>query len=115
VTPHFQFRFLLLFFCTGLAHGQPQASPAPAPVAPSRHDTVVVTGTYEPLSIEEIDRSVTLLPARRMELVLSSLVDLLQLDPSLDLQERAPDGVQSDLSIRGASFEQTSCCSTASG
>jgi iron complex outermembrane receptor protein len=91
----------------GLAHGQPQAAPAPAPVAPSRHDTVVVTGTYEPLSIEEIDRSVTLLPARRMELVLSSLVDLLQLDPSLDLQERAPDGVQSDLSIRGASFEQT--------
>ena len=68
---------------------------------------MVVTGTYEPLSIEEIDRSVTLLPARGMELVLNSLVDLLQLDPSLDLQERAPDGVQTDLSIRGANFEQT--------
>ena len=100
MTAHFQFRLLLLLFCMGLAHGQRQA-------APTRHDTVVVTGTYEPLSIEEIDRSVTLLPARRMELVLSSLVDLLQLDPSLDLQERAPDGVQADLSIRGASFEQT--------
>ncbi len=77
------------------------------PAAPARHDTVVVTGTYEPLSIEEIDRSVTLLPARVMELLLNSLADLLQLDPSLDLQERAPDGVQTDLSIRGASFEQT--------
>jgi iron complex outermembrane receptor protein len=42
-----------------------------------------------------------------MELVLNSLVDLLQQDPSLDLQERAPDGVQTDLSIRGANFEQT--------
>jgi len=108
---HFQFRFVFLFsfsFCIGLAQGQPQASPAPVtPAAPPRHDTVVVTGTYEPLSIEEIDRSVTLLPARRLELVLNSLVDLLQLDPSLDLQERAPDGVQTDLSIRGANFEQT--------
>jgi len=108
---HFQFRFVFLFsfsFCIGLAQGQPQASPAPVtPAAPPRHDTVVVTGTYEPLSIEEIDRSVTLLPAREMELVLNSLVDLLQQDPSLDLQERAPDGVQTDLSIRGANFEQT--------
>jgi len=111
IIAHFQFRFLFLFsfsFCIGLAQGQPQASPAPVtPTAPSRHDTVVVTGTYEPLSIDEIDRSVTLLAAREMELVLNSLVDLLQLDPSLDLQERAPDGVQTDLSIRGANFEQT--------
>jgi iron complex outermembrane receptor protein len=98
---HFQFRLLLFSFsCSiGLAQGQP--------ATPARHDTVVVTGTYEPLSIEEIDRSVTLLPARVMELVLNSLVDLLQLDPSLDLRERAPDGVQTDLSIRGANFEQT--------
>jgi iron complex outermembrane receptor protein len=95
-------RFLLLLsfsFCIALAQG--------TPAAPPRHDTMVVTGTYEPLSIEEIDRSVTLLPARVMELVLNSLVDLLQLDPSLDLQERAPGGVQTDLSIRGANFEQT--------
>jgi iron complex outermembrane receptor protein len=95
-------RFLLLYsfsFCICLAQ-QP-------PAAPARHDTVVVTGTYEPLSLEEIDRSVTLLPARAMELVLNSLVDLLQLDPSLDLRQRAPGGVQTDLSIRGANFEQT--------
>ena len=95
-------RFLLIFafsFFIGLAQAQP--------ATPARHDTVVVTGTYEPLSLEEIDRSVTLLPARVMELVLNSLADLLQQDPSLDLRERAPDGVQTDLSIRGANFEQT--------
>jgi len=73
IVTHFQFRLLLLFsfpFWIGLAQGQPPATPA----VPARHDTVVVTGTYEPLSIEEIDRSVTLLPARAMELVLNSLV-----------------------------------------
>ena len=39
--------------------------------------------------------------------MLNTLVDLIRLDPSLDLQERTPDGVQTDLSIRGGSFGQT--------
>jgi iron complex outermembrane receptor protein len=81
--------------------------PANSPAPPPQHETVVVTGTFEPLSLEEIDRSVTVLPARGNGLVLNTLVDLLRLDPSLDLQERAPDGVQADLSIRGATFGQT--------
>jgi iron complex outermembrane receptor protein len=54
-----------------------------------------------------MDRAVTVLPARSQSLVLNTLVDLLRLDPSLDLQERAPGGVQTDLSIRGSSFGQT--------
>src|SRR5450432_1702670 len=69
--------------------------------------TVVVTGTFEPLTLEEIDRSIRVLPARSQALVLNSLADLLRLDPSIDLQERSPDGVQTDVSIRGASFGQT--------
>jgi iron complex outermembrane receptor protein len=68
---------------------------------------VVVTGTFEPLTLEEIDRSLRVLPARSQALVLNSLVDSLRLDPSIDLQERAPDGVQTDVSIRGGSFGQT--------
>jgi iron complex outermembrane receptor protein len=67
----------------------------------------VVTGTYEPLSIEEIDRAIRVLPIRANDLVLNTLIDALKLDPSLDLRERAPDGVQADLSIRGSSFGQT--------
>jgi len=67
----------------------------------------VVTGTFEPLSLDEIDRSLRVLPARQNALVLNTLVDLLRQDPSLDLQERAPDGVQTDLSIRGSNFGQT--------
>ena len=59
------------------------------------------------MSLEEIDRAIRVLPARSQSLTLNTLVDLLKLDPSLDLEERAPDGVQSDLSIRGGTFGQT--------
>jgi iron complex outermembrane receptor protein len=72
-----------------------------------QHETVVVTGTYDPLALDEIDRAIRVLPARENTLALNTLSDLLRLDPSLDLRERAPDGVQADLSIRGASFAQT--------
>jgi iron complex outermembrane receptor protein len=70
-------------------------------------ETVVVTGTYEPMSLEEIDRAIRILPARSESLVLNTLSDLLKLDPSLDFEERAPDGVQGDLSIRGSAFGKT--------
>ena len=74
---------------------------------PPQHESIVVTGTYDPVSLDEVDRSVTVLPARNMTLLLDNLIDLLRLDPSLDLGERAPDGVQADLSIRGGNFAQT--------
>jgi outer membrane cobalamin receptor len=73
----------------------------------AQHDSIIVTGTYDPVSLDEADRSLMLLPARNMTLLLDNLVDLLRLDPSLDLQERAPGGVQTDLSIRGGNFGQT--------
>ena len=47
------------------------------------------------------------LPVRDRGPVFNSLADFLRLDPSLDLQSRAPNGIQADLSIRGASFGQT--------
>ncbi|MBZ5617229.1 MAG: TonB-dependent receptor [Acidobacteriia bacterium] len=80
---------------------------AQPPQPQTHHETIVVTGTFEPLSLDEIDRAIRVLPARDNALVVNTLVDLLRLDPSLDLQARAPDGVQTDLSIRGSSFGQT--------
>jgi len=71
------------------------------------HETIVVTGTYEPLSLDEIDRAVMVLPVRHQSLVFNSLADVLRLDPSIDLEARAPDGVQNDLSIRGSGSSQT--------
>lgn len=79
----------------------------PGPAQQPQHETIVVTGTFEPLSLDEIDRSLRVLPVRENKLVVNTLVDLLRLDPSLDLEERAPDGVQTDLSIRGSNFGQT--------
>ena len=67
----------------------------------------MVTGTYEPLSLDEIDRAVSQLPVRNSSLVFNSLTDVLRQDPSLDLEARAPDGVQTDVSIRGSSYAQT--------
>ena len=66
-----------------------------------------MTGAFDPVSFDEMDRVVTVSLAREQELLLKSIVDLLELDPSIDLQERAPDGVQTDLSIRGSNFGQT--------
>jgi iron complex outermembrane receptor protein len=59
------------------------------------------------MSLEEIDRAIRMLSLRSNSLVLNTLIDALKLDPSVDVMERAPDGVQADLSIRGSSFGQT--------
>jgi iron complex outermembrane recepter protein len=70
--------------------------------------SVVVTGTWSPVPLEEADRAVRLLPVDRSTLLLSSSWnDLLRLNPSLDLQQRASNSVLTDLSIRGGSFGQT--------
>ncbi len=75
---------------------------------PTRRDVVVVTGVYEPVPLEEADRAVRALPVgAEQRLLAASAADFLRLDPSLDLRSRAPNGVQSDLSIRGGSFGQT--------
>jgi iron complex outermembrane receptor protein len=75
---------------------------------PARRDVAVVTGAYEPVPLEEADRAVRALPVdEKLRLLTSSPADFLRLDPSLSLSARAPNGVQSDLSIRGGSFGQT--------
>ena len=69
---------------------------------------IVVTGTLIPIPLNEADRSITLLPVDgQASLLTASWIDLLRLEPSLDLQQRVPNGVLTDLSIRGSSFGQT--------
>ena len=70
--------------------------------------SVVVTGTWSPVPLEEADRSVQLLPVNSTaSLLSSSWNDLLRLNSSLDLQQRAANAVLTDLSIRGSTFGQT--------
>jgi len=72
-----------------------------------RHESVVVTGTADPVPLGEADRAVTSIPVREQALLFGDLTGLLQLDPSLDLRQRGPGGIQADLSIRGSTFSQT--------
>jgi iron complex outermembrane receptor protein len=73
-----------------------------------QHETVIVTGTYDPIPLNESDRDVhveSITPQRK--LLSNALLDFLKLDSTIDLQERAPNGIQSDISLRGTNFGQT--------
>jgi iron complex outermembrane receptor protein len=70
-------------------------------------DSIQVTTTIEPLPLAESDRSVDVIAPRDLPIGTDSAVDLLRADPSLNVQARAAEGVQADLSIRGTTFEQS--------
>jgi outer membrane cobalamin receptor len=72
-----------------------------------RKDTVIVTGTFAPVPAQDIDRSVTVIDTATESLLYNHWINYLALDPSVDLQQRAPNDVSSDLTIRGSSFGQT--------
>ena len=103
-------RFLFtVSIATALLRAQ-TAPPVPANAPPRRHDSVVVTAIANPTPLDEAeaDRDIALLPLPRAERPLfDSWFQLLQLDPSLNLQQRAPGGFIADLSIRGATYGQT--------
>lgn len=98
-----------LLLCSTAAPALAQTASAPA-IPPQ---SVTVTVFAEPLPVNDLDRSVRIFdlagdptdPASQQ--LYNSPEDLLRLDPSVDLQERAPGGVQADISIRGTTFEQS--------
>ena len=73
-----------------------------------QQDSIVVTGVYQPVQLDEADRDVNVIQLDAMRKLLSNtLFDFLRLDPSLDVQSRGVNGVQTDISIRGGNFGQT--------
>ncbi len=94
--------FLLPLVCVlGLAQTQP-AKP------PEQRDSIIVTGTFEPIPLEEADRAVSAIKLGPDQKALACTVfDFLRLDPSIDTRGRAPNGIQTDVSIRGGNFGQT--------
>lgn len=84
-----------------------QTGQDPAPVIPPKHETMVVTGTWEPVALEESDRSVNQYSLQDVTVLFGSFADALNLDSSLYVQSRGANGIQADFSIRGGSFEQT--------
>ncbi len=65
-----------------------------------------MTGTYHPLPLRRRTGPCDPLMFRALASV-NTFADLLKLDSSLDLRQRAPNSIQGDLSIRGAGFGQT--------
>jgi len=93
---------LLAVMCTHNAAAQ-QSAPTFAPVSA----TVTVLGSAAPISFGESARTVVVLDTQQHPLGFESTEDYLRTDASIDILQRAPAGVLSDISVRGASFEQT--------
>jgi vitamin B12 transporter len=70
-------------------------------------ETVVVLGSAAPITHGESARTVTVMDTQQHRLAFQDIEDYLRTDASVDIQQRAPAGVMSDISVRGASFEQT--------
>ncbi len=69
---------------------------------------IVVTAGRTPISFSDLTRSVIVItPEEIKEAPVHSVQGLLQYAAGVDLEQRGVDGVQSDVSIRGGSFEET--------
>ncbi|HEX3104612.1 MAG TPA: Plug domain-containing protein, partial [Terriglobales bacterium] len=100
----------IFFLCLLVSYGQAQSDTsdkAASSKPEAQQETVVVTGTFAPLPETELDRSVTVIESSGQSSLYDNWVGYLQSTPSLDFQQRAPNDVQGDLSIRGSSFGQT--------
>ncbi len=81
--------------------------PGTIPAPPDVTESIRVTTTVEPLPLLESNRSVEVLSQHDLPPFRDSVVDILRSDSSLNLQARAAEGVQADLSLRGTTFEQS--------
>jgi iron complex outermembrane receptor protein len=71
-------------------------------------DPVIVTGSRIPLTVSETGQSVEVIYAKQFrEIPVNSVDEVLKFIAGMDIRQRGIAGVQSDVSIRGSSFEQT--------
>ena len=85
----------------------PPAPQGPAPTAPRISQEVVVTATLTPIELASLPRAVTIVRSEEMrQLGLETVVDALRLVAGVDARARGPRSVQTDFSIRGATFGQ---------
>jgi outer membrane receptor protein involved in Fe transport len=101
-------RKCVLLLAVSPALGFPQQSTnAPASSASVSSETVIVTGSFEPVPLAESNRSVVGFDLEAQPLLYKSFADYLSQDPSIDLRQGGVDGIQTDFSIRGSSFGQS--------
>lgn len=85
------------------------APSAPQPAQPARANISIDVTTVEPMLFSEDlpNRSFVQLDLREHPLLYNNPVDYLRQDVALNLESRAGNGVQADISIRGTTFEQS--------
>jgi len=76
-------------------------------VSEPHRETVVVTGVYEPLALDEAGPLGDRVAGAGTQPSAQQPRRRSREDPSLDLRRRAPGGVQADLSIRGSATGQS--------
>jgi outer membrane cobalamin receptor len=97
--------FLFLHVSLALLAQQTQAPPASQPL-PHPAETMIVLDTATPVPLAESPRSVLVLPLRENALSLATPLDPLRSDASIFLEQRGSGGAQTDITLRGGSFEQ---------
>ena len=91
-----------------LAQQPPQTPQTPATqTIPPLQTTIVVLGNPDPVTAAESARAVTTLDTQQHPLAFQNIEDYLRTDASVFIQQRGAANTQSDISIRGTSFEQT--------
>jgi vitamin B12 transporter len=71
-------------------------------------EEVEVIGQKSAILIDELPRMVELIPAKEIQNSPSqSYQDFIEYRSNIDIRQRGPAGIQSDISIRGGSFDQT--------
>jgi outer membrane cobalamin receptor len=98
---------VLLFLHVGVAAHAQQSQQPPTMTTPEVRTTIVVVGTPNPLAEAESARSTATLDVQPNALIYGDGQDLLRSDTAVDLEQRGGGGVQTDVTIRGGSFEQT--------
>ncbi len=68
---------------------------------------MVVLGSAAPVPLAESPRSVVVLPLEGKKLAAETPIDFLRQDSSVFIEQRGAGGAQSDIVLRGSSFEQT--------
>ena len=96
----------LCLSATSILAQAPDQQATPAQPAAIQQD-ITVTTTVEPFPLSENNRSVAVLDTAAQPLLFNNPTDFLRLDTALNLQARGGNGVQTDLSIRGTTFEQS--------
>ena len=71
-------------------------------------DPIVVTGSRIPSLLSELGQSIEVISAEQIkEIPVSTLDEVLKYIAGIDVRQRGAGNVQSDVSIRGSTFEQT--------